>query len=288
MSKPISRDLARSDAGDHVAQVSPFEALGANLRFGTTENGTPFVVAADFARAMGYSRTSDAVGLLDEDEKGAAIIRTPGGDQRVSVLYEDGIWELIFRSSKQEAKALKKRVKEILAEIRRTGRYEAEPVVPDITTPAGVLAMAEQYVDVARRLVVSERRRVVAEEERDQLAPAAESWEALVEAGDDYALREAAQILSREPTIMIGQNQLSRLLRELGWCDRKSMPYQSQVNTGRLVARLREWTDRDTGEARTSYQVRITPKGMHDLRGHLLGVKPLGRQLKLADMPEGA
>jgi len=146
-----------------LVTVNAFDALGSNLRFGTTENGTPFVVAADFARVMDYSRTSDAAGLLDDDEKGTAIIRTPGGEQRMTVIYEDGIWELIFRSTKPEAKALKKRVKEILAEIRRTGAFLPDPHVPaqrresDLSTPEGVLAMAEMIAANARQMIATRR-----------------------------------------------------------------------------------------------------------------------------------
>jgi len=55
----------------------------------------------------------DAVDRI-EDERGTQIVRTPGGEQRMTVFYEDGIWELIFRSSKPEAKLLKKRIKAML------------------------------------------------------------------------------------------------------------------------------------------------------------------------------
>lgn len=111
-----------------IVTTSPFEALGSNLRFGTTDEGTPFVVGADFARALDYRDADKAARLLDEDERGTQTVRTPGGPQRMTVIYEDGIWELIFRSTKPEAKALKKRVKEILTEIRRTGSYSPVPM----------------------------------------------------------------------------------------------------------------------------------------------------------------
>lgn len=103
-----------------------FEALGHEMRFGVTRDDRIYVVATDYARAMGYRDAPNAIRLLDDDEKGTQIVSTPGGDQRVSVIYEDGIWELIFRSSLPGAKLIKKRVKEILREIRQTGRYEAD------------------------------------------------------------------------------------------------------------------------------------------------------------------
>jgi prophage antirepressor-like protein len=103
-----------------------FDVQGSDIRFGVTEGGRPYAVASDYAKAMGYTRTSDALKLLDDDEKGAAICRTPGGKQELRVIFEDGMWELIFRSSLPGAKAIKTRVKAILRQIRETGRYEVE------------------------------------------------------------------------------------------------------------------------------------------------------------------
>jgi prophage antirepressor-like protein len=104
-----------------------FDVQGADIRFGTSEDGTPYSIASDFAKSMGYRQTKNALDLLDEDEKGFALTETPGGVQNLAVIYEDGMWELIFRSTLPGAKAIKARVKAILKQIRETGRYEAEP-----------------------------------------------------------------------------------------------------------------------------------------------------------------
>lgn len=104
-----------------------FDIQGSGIRFSATDDGVPYAIAADYAKVMGYTRTSDALKLLDEDEKGTAICRTPGGPQEMKVIYEDGMWELIFRSSLPGAKAIKARVKAILKQIRETGRYEVAP-----------------------------------------------------------------------------------------------------------------------------------------------------------------
>lgn len=117
-----------------------FEALDHEMRFGVTSDDRIYVVATDYATAMGYRDAANATRLLEDDEKGTQIVSTPGGDQQVSVIYEDGIWELIFRSSLPGAKLIKKRVKEILREIRQTGRYETDQRVRgyEIMTSEGV------------------------------------------------------------------------------------------------------------------------------------------------------
>jgi prophage antirepressor-like protein len=106
-----------------------FDVAGSGIRFGTAEDGRPYAVATDFTKIMGYLQSSDATRLLEADEKGQQIVLTPGGSQKMNVIFEDGMWELIFRSSLPGAKAIKKRVKEILREIRETGRYVAGPAV---------------------------------------------------------------------------------------------------------------------------------------------------------------
>jgi len=48
------------------------------VRVVTLADGQPGFVAADVCKVLGIGRTDDGVGRLDEDEKGAASIRTPG------------------------------------------------------------------------------------------------------------------------------------------------------------------------------------------------------------------
>ena len=93
--------------------------------------GRKWAVAADICAVLEISNVADAMSALDEDEKGVATTDTPGGDQRVSIINEPGLYSLILRSRKPEAKAFKRWVThEVLPAIRETGRYEAAPVTP--------------------------------------------------------------------------------------------------------------------------------------------------------------
>lgn len=105
-----------------MSDVMLYDVLGNDWRWGQDAHGV-YAVAADVAKSFDYRDAANALRVLDADEKGTQIVSTLGGDQRLSVIYEDGIWELIFRSSKPEAKAIKKRVKQILREIRQDGIY---------------------------------------------------------------------------------------------------------------------------------------------------------------------
>lgn len=108
-----------------MSEIALYDVLGQSWRWGKDERGV-YAVATDVSKAFDYRDSSDAVRLLDDDEVGTQNVRVNLSDGRsqvrsMSVIYEDGIWELIFRSNKPEAKAIKKRVKQILRELRTDG-----------------------------------------------------------------------------------------------------------------------------------------------------------------------
>ena len=110
-----------------MSDVMLYDVLGNDWRWGQDDHGV-YAVAADVAKTFEYRDSSDALRLLDHDEVGTQNVRVNLSDGRsqvraLSVIYEDGIWELVFRSTKPEAKAIKKRVKQILREIRQDGIY---------------------------------------------------------------------------------------------------------------------------------------------------------------------
>lgn len=63
---------------------------------------------------------------LDEDEKGVALTDTLGGMQELTVVNEPGLYSLILRSRKPEAKQFKRWIThEVIPTIRKTGGYAA-------------------------------------------------------------------------------------------------------------------------------------------------------------------
>lgn len=227
--------------------------------FGIDEHGRAYVVGSVFAKAMGYRDAANATRILDRDEVGTQLVSTSESSGRVanrpvSVIYEDGIWELIFRSTLPGAMSIKARVKAILRELRETGVVDTRP-------PMTELEMARNYVAALERLAIAE--------------PAAASWNTLAEASGDYSLREAAQILNRDPSITTGQNRLAKWLRNFGWVDRNGRPYQTHVDADRIVLRSVSYEHPVTGERQATTQIRITTKGLGVLHREMGGTGPL-------------
>lgn len=106
--------------------IIPF-CFGDNLvRIIEDENGIPWFVAKDVCNVLDIQNPSDTIKkCLDDDEKGVANIYTPGGIQEMLTISESGLYALVFRSCKPEARAFSKWVRsEVLPSIRRNGYYK--------------------------------------------------------------------------------------------------------------------------------------------------------------------
>ena len=87
-------------------------------------NGEPWFVAKDVCDCLELTNTAQTISYLDDDEKGVTTNYTPGGKQEMSMISEAGLYSLILRSRKPEAKAFKRWVThDILPSIRNTGGY---------------------------------------------------------------------------------------------------------------------------------------------------------------------
>lgn len=104
--------------------VVPLDFNSHPLRVIPTEDGLSFwAVAKDACAILGLDNVAQAISRLDEDEKGVTFDDTPGGKQQVSTVSESGLYALVIRSNKPEAKAFRKWITaEVLPQIRRTGR----------------------------------------------------------------------------------------------------------------------------------------------------------------------
>ncbi|MBQ9527067.1 MAG: phage antirepressor [Fretibacterium sp.] len=88
------------------------------------KDGEPWFVAKDVCEILELSDVSMAVRNLDDDEKGTNKVCTPGGEQNMIIISESGLYTLIMRSNKPEARAFRKWVTgTVLPAIRKYGAY---------------------------------------------------------------------------------------------------------------------------------------------------------------------
>ncbi len=118
-------------------------------------DGEPWFVAADVARVLEYRTASDAIRYLDDDEADTLKqrIRSENGveqERQMLIINESGLYNLIFRSRKPEAKKFRKWVTaEVLPSIRKTGMYVAPEM--DCRAPDGARNDGDGFADLPDR-----------------------------------------------------------------------------------------------------------------------------------------
>lgn len=108
----------------------------------------PWFVAKDACDCLELTNVSKACQTLDEDEKGITKVYTLGGSQDMMLISESGLYTLIMRSNKPEAKVFRKWVtSEVLPSIRKTGSYSVAQAQPTIYDYARALIAEKERSD---------------------------------------------------------------------------------------------------------------------------------------------
>lgn len=125
-----------------------FQETGAEVRI-VTIDGSPWFVAADVARILGYREAKDMTRRLDGEDKGRHSVPTPGGEQEMTIISEPGLYAAILGSKIPGARAFKRWVThEVLPEIRKTGGYISPAATDDQL--AAIIGRARAQMEVLR------------------------------------------------------------------------------------------------------------------------------------------
>lgn len=116
------------------------------------DNGQVWWVLKDVCNVLGISHIKDTAKRLDEDEVGQTeVIDSLGRKQKSYVVNESGLYSVILRSDKPEAKPFRRWIThEVLPEIRRTGGYSLTSPQKKIKTWYGVPVLTVS--DIAQHL----------------------------------------------------------------------------------------------------------------------------------------
>lgn len=230
-------------------------------------DGEPWFVAGDVAAILGYRMASDMTRNLEADEKGTHVLRTPGGEQSVSIISEPGLYNAISRSRVEGAQKFKRWVNhDVLPAIRKTGSYNAPAAISFEEMTAHVIAGLQERIAEAQARA------------KELESPAA-AWESLSKAEGDFTVSDAAKTLARDG-IATGPRKLYDWLDAEGWIFRRGGRWQAMqtaVNAGLLVERVTSgYFDQVTGERKQADpQVRVTPKGLQRIRDLLADQRAL-------------
>lgn len=209
----------------------------------------PWFVAADVCKALELEKTNRALSRLDDDEKGAHSVSTPGGRQRMSIISESGLYSLILGSRKPEARAFKRWIThEVIPSIRKHGAYMTDSLLDALE------AHPEAVPEYLNRLR-SENARNRELTRRLRLAlPKAEYYDAFVDPADCTNIRTTAKELG------VPEKQFTRYLEEKKYLfrdkNRKLFPRAVKKSAGLFLVR-----DFYTERGKLGHYTLITPAG---------------------------
>lgn len=245
-------------------EIQRFDFRGASLRTLTDEAGEPWFVAKDVCDILGMSNPSMAVTALDKDEVAQIDPKDYLGsenrsNQAVNIVSEPGLYKLIMRSRKPEAKEFQRWVThEVLPQIRRTGGYiPTSDADDDMTILAKAVMIGKRTMEAQKQKIASQQSRIV------ELEPKARFADAVAASDGTCLVGELAKML-RQNGMDIGQNRLFRLLQADGYLGKsgsnRNVPTQRAMDLG--LFRIKETTvTHADGHTTVSRTPKVTGKG---------------------------
>ncbi len=108
-------------------------------------DGEPWFVLADICRELEISHVKDTATRIDEDDLGQTeVIDRMGRSQKAWIINESGLYAVILRSDKPQAKPFRKWVtSEVLPSIRKHGSYSVQSQFADLSPQLQVLIQME-------------------------------------------------------------------------------------------------------------------------------------------------
>lgn len=235
-------------------EIQKFDFKGAALRTLTDEAGEPWFVLKDCMSILDLGNPTETVKMFDKDEFSTTeVIDSIGRRQQTYIISEPGLYRLVMKSRKPEAKEFQRWVThEVLPSIRKHGGYMAgqERMTPEQMALASMRWLQSKVDEQAKQLK--------AQEGKVLFANAVESAKTSILVGD------FAKIL-KSNGIDIGQKRLFAWLREHGWLIKAkgsswNMPTQKSMDLGLFEIKETTVTHAD-GHTTINKTPKVTGKG---------------------------
>lgn len=235
------------------------EVLGKVFKiYGDKDN--PLFLAKDVADWIEHNKPSEMIKNVDDDEKIKVLINPSDSIAGVLqtnteywFLYEDGIYEVLMQSRKPIAKQFKKKVKEILKDIRQHGVYMTDNLLEQtLTNPQFMIDILTNYQEEKRKRQELE---ITVEEQK----PLVSFAEKCIKTDDSILVRELSKVI-QEQGINVGEKKLYKKLREWGLIlQNKTEPSQRGMDL-ELFEVIQRPINTPYGE-RLEHTTKVTPKG---------------------------
>lgn len=245
-----------------MTELKTWDFSGSEVRT-VLVNGEPWWVLKDVCAVLELTTPARVAERLEEDEVNQThLTDSLGREQNTTIVSESGLYSVILRSDKPQAKPFRRWVTaEVLPSIRKTGSYALRDSY-----------QIEDQIERAKRWIEEqqEKKQLTAQVsaltvDKAIMQPKADYFDQLVDRNLLTNLRDTAKELQ------IKQNAFVSFLLEKKYMYRdqkgKLLPYAKHVDAG--LFEIKEFTNEKTGFSST--QALITPKGRETFRLLLTG-----------------
>ena len=241
-----------------------------NKQFGQVraimKDGEPWFVAADVCNVFGETNRNRAMQSLDDDEKGYTQIDTPGGEQKMSIINESGLYALLFAMQPQKARGvtdehIEKRqnmlrafkrwvTHDVVPSIRKTGAYMTpETIEKVLMNPDTIISLATQLKELQTKV--------------EQDKPKVLFADAVAASHTSILIGDLAKLI-RQNGVEVGQNRLFQWLRDNGYLcstgERYNLPTQKSMELKLFEVKETTISNPD-GSIRITRTTKVTGKG---------------------------
>lgn len=221
-------------------------------------NGEPWWALKDVCDVLELGSPHKVADRLEEDERNQIpLTDSMGREQNTTIVNESGLYSVILRSDKPQAKPFRKWVtSEVLPSIRKTGSYS----IKDSYQIEDPIERAKRWIEEQQEKKQLSAKVSSLTVDNAIMQPKADYFDQLVDRNLLTNLRDTAKELQ------IKQNAFVSFLLEKKYMYRdqkgKLMPYSKHVDAG--LFEIKEFTNEKTGFSST--QALITPKGRETFR----------------------
>lgn len=216
--------VAEVNNSNQATQIFSNEKFGEIRTLGDANN--PLFCLTDLCKALGVERR-DVKDRLDDDVAFShSIADSLGRMQETTFVNEVGLYQVIFKSRKKEAKEFAKWVtSEVLPMIRKTGMYLTEDTKDKLnnSTDEAIKELIAKYDEV--------------KEELKAIQPAKQFYNNMVDTNGGMLIRDFAKSLN----IPNGENYILKVykwFRDNKFTMKNNLPYELQRRKGLITVKL--------------------------------------------------
>jgi len=228
-------------------------------------NGEPWFVLADVCKVLEISNSRNISSRLEPDEKGVTLVDTLGGTQQMTIINESGLYTVILRSDKPQAKPFRKWVTSVvLPSIRKHGAYMTDQALEKaLTNPDFLIQLATQLKTEQEQRRRLETTVAAQSKQMEQDKPKVLFADSVAASSSSILIGELAKLIKQNGVDM-GQRRLFAWMRENGYLIKRcgseyNLPTQRSMERG--LMEIKETSVIHSGYTTISKTPKVTGKG---------------------------